>query len=131
MQISRCCAPVLVACALLLGASNPSPAGAVCTASISCGNGTSVSCTGSSSCQASDRNCASGGWRGSVNCGAGPIYCPPCPVVCSLNISCTDGSRIGCSGTYECNHPVNACFVQCDLNDVLCPGGPLLDPLCN
>jgi hypothetical protein len=64
---------------------------ALCTATVSCLDGTSVSCQGNNSttsCKAVDRNC-SVGQRGSVTCDGVTTSCPACP--CSLD--CTAARR--------------------------------------
>lgn len=48
-----------------------------CTASADCYNGSTVSCSGSSSCFAYDANCPSS--RGYVQCDGARQYCPSCP----------------------------------------------------
>ncbi len=48
-----------------------------CTASATCYNGSTISCSGTTSCTAQDANCPTS--RGYVNCGSGTQYCPACP----------------------------------------------------
>lgn len=74
---------------------------ALCSAAASCNDGTIVSCTGNNSttsCSASDRNCAVGE-RGHVTCDGVTTVCPtPCPVDCDqLEWNCA-------SGCYPCDY---------------------------
>lgn len=63
-----------------------------CSATANCGAGSPVSCTGNSSCTATDRNCAAG-IRGNVTCDGVKTKCQPaCPVDC-------DARATDCSNT--------------------------------
>jgi hypothetical protein len=68
----------LAAPAPALAAKRPIDGKALCSATVNCGDGTSVSCSSSassSSCSSIDRNCPT---RGSVTCDGVKTKCPPC-----------------------------------------------------
>ena len=79
---------MLASAPLFLNSEGPSGLDSTCTATATCENGNTVSCTGSSSCQATDASCPV--QRGFVKC---------------------DGSYIFCGACEDCN--AQACIAQC------------------
>lgn len=92
-----------------------------CTATADCGTYPDVSCTGSGTCTAVDRNCPN--QEGYVRCGSTYKFCPPCP--CYVEKHCPDGTLISCWGVVpECDGGEEFCYVSCDNQHTVtyCPG---------
>jgi hypothetical protein len=79
-----------------------------CFARADCGDGVTVSCSGNSSCQAWDSNCAVD-YRGRVKCDGSYTYCPLCPMCVLEYRKCTTDSYCRSGGT-ECS----LCFCDYD-----------------
>ena len=69
-------------------------AGAACSATATCGNGSTLTCTGSGFCAAQDASCPSE--RGWVECNGNRQRCGLCPGTCTGNQHCPDTP--GCTG---------------------------------
>ena len=95
----------------------------ICTASVDCYDGSTVSCTGNSLCSPSpDQVCLPDDVGGSVTCDGNTTSCPPCPDCSVTNMCetvqdcyevphCTPGKRAGCFSS-----PVTGCtFCLCEL----------------
>jgi hypothetical protein len=85
-----------------------------CNATAACGDGSSVSCSGSTptSCSAADTNCGAGE-RGHVTCDGVTISCPTACAACScaaLRADCL--SRCGGAASFRCNATTceSSCF---------------------
>lgn len=90
------------------GAGN-GPVKAACTATAACETGT-VSCSGTSSCTALDRNCASG-VRGQVTCNGVTTLCP---TVCGCNFCCQCAQTGDCFACCRCEgYPYIVCSRSC------------------
>jgi hypothetical protein len=72
----------------------------VCDASVTCWDGSPVSCSGNNTCTAVDSNCP---WeRGYVKCDGNYTYCPDCPFCRLQGRLCKDDDR--CTSLPECAH---------------------------
>lgn len=101
-----------------------------CTAQ--CQDGSTVTCSGST-CSAVDYSCTAeerGYCEGSAS---GTKYCPEldlddCPVTCSIDNTCPDGTYLECeghTGPFACQGGGDSCYVMCDGADgtyLWCPG---------
>jgi hypothetical protein len=75
-----------------------------------CWDGSTVTCTGSSS-SGVDSNCGAGQRGYCTGTDTGTIYCPLC--FCSATVTCSNGSHVSCSGTSDC-FSVAKCYASCD-----------------
>jgi hypothetical protein len=85
---------------------------ALCSASVDCGNGTSVSCSSSvsgSACSAMDRNC-SNDVRGSVTCDGVKTKCPKCSCD-ELLAACTAQCRNCPITKFQCDPYICNCLI--------------------
>ncbi|HSS77469.1 MAG TPA: hypothetical protein VLV54_12080 [Thermoanaerobaculia bacterium] len=84
-----------------------------CTATANCGTGSPVSCSGTSSCTAVDRNCAAG-VRGNVTCDGVKTKCQPaCPVDCdALANQCAETCGFCPITQFQCDPYI----CHCDFN---------------
>ncbi|HEX4960478.1 MAG TPA: hypothetical protein VF173_06545 [Thermoanaerobaculia bacterium] len=67
-----------------------------CSSTVSCGNGTSVTCSGNS-CSTANRNCAAGE-QGHVTCDGVTTTCSNACPPCSVTAFCGSGTPVSCSG---------------------------------
>ncbi|HEY3568374.1 MAG TPA: hypothetical protein VGP73_10620 [Thermoanaerobaculia bacterium] len=77
-----------------------------------CWDNTTRTCTGTSS-SAVDSNCSAGQQGYCTGTDTGTLSCPTCPTGCSTTVTCSNGSRVSCSGTSDC-FSVNNCYASCD-----------------
>jgi hypothetical protein len=83
-----------------------SPTFAQCTVARDCGGGTSVQCSGTTSCQA----LSSG-----VECDGTPITtCSPPQGACYLELYCSNGFIFFCSGANTCSTDISNQTITCD-----------------
>lgn len=83
-----------------------------CNATASCGSGSPVSCTGSSTCSAADRACPT--QRGHVTCNGVTTWCP---ATCCADTDwcCRCGATSDCYACCKCNGGSNHfCVDECD-----------------
>lgn len=82
-------APAALTVAKSAGAPTPD---SICTATAWCNDGSTVSCSGNSTCSATDANCPS--TRGSVTCDGSTTYCAAsCPGQCNGAPQCSSSKQ--------------------------------------
>lgn len=104
---------LLVAVTLLSLPGSPLIADHQCSVNTHCSSGSTISCTGSSSC-----NSSPGNW---VECDGNRTYCPP-PSSCTASVYCDDGSYLQCTGSSSTSCIEDSCYIICDGQRLSCPG---------
>ena len=118
-KVLGCC--VVLSLCFFLPPAETSTSKSFCSATAWCSNGSTVSCNGTSTCQAVDRNCSSG-QRGYVSCDGTRTFCEECPVDPPDPCAAIDQQYPGCGYVYD---PVGQCCNP-TTQSLSCPYEPCL-----
>lgn len=105
-------------------------AASTCEAIAECWDGSTVTCTGESTCSAEDSDCDPNLVRGYCEADGVRKYCPPCED-CQATVQCPDGIPVTCIGQNQCIE-VSYCYAYCDGVKYWCSGvDPFTCPILN
>ncbi len=95
-----------------------------CFVQITCGNGSTRSCWGSS-CSGTDQSCPAGTGGSCWGSSSGSRSCGSCPVACTKTVSanCANagGGTVSCTGECGDAYAFDNCYAYCDGNYNYCP----------